>query len=183
MVDKWYYLQPTINEVHMGINESRKNNISTKIQLHCVSTLQLLHSAYIASNIQRKAKRYKNMVHWCLYSNEATNIFFKKKYCSYSLKSEPKHTPKWEGKKKQQRIEHDLNRVVSAHAEHAAGAYGHGFGERHCGVGGVDGGIGQYHVSDGFPQIPWGAQMQKQISSVHRDRCVRVRVETSSRDE
>lgn len=78
MVDKWYYLQPTINEVHMGINESRKNNISTKIQLHCVSTLQLLHSAYIASNIQRKAKRYKNMVHWCLYSNEATNIFLKK---------------------------------------------------------------------------------------------------------
>lgn len=109
--------------------------------------------------------------------------FFKKKNIAVTLWSLNLNTHQNEKeKKKQQRIEHDLNRVVSAHAEHAAGAYGHGFGERHCGVGGVDGGIGQYHVSDGFPQIPWGAQMQKQISSVHRDRCVRVRVEASSRD-
>jgi hypothetical protein len=58
----------------------------------------------------------------------------------------------------------NLNGVVGADAEHAAAADGHGGGERAGGVGGVDGGVGQYHVGEAAPRRPCEGRRRAELS-------------------
>jgi hypothetical protein len=48
--------------------------------------------------------------------------------------------------------------------EHAAAADGHGGAERAGGVGCVDGGVGQYHVSEATPRRPCVGRKRTELS-------------------
>jgi hypothetical protein len=58
----------------------------------------------------------------------------------------------------------NLNGVVGADVEHAAAADGHGGAERAGEVGRVDGGVGQYHVSEATPRRPCVGRKRTELS-------------------
>jgi hypothetical protein len=138
----------------MGVDKSREHHIPTKIQFIRDATLQLLHiTDYNLSEMQ--------VTDFACSCSDATGSFEK---LNTGRKIILLVTLWWKGAAGPSTT--NLNGVVGADAEHAAAADGHGGGERAGGVGGVDGGVGQYHVGEAAPRRPCEGRRRTELSEL-----------------